>query len=129
MAAVITPNIPEAESLCGFSIRNTDDMIRAAEAISQKYTGYILIKGGHFEDTADDLLYRRGEVHWFSGERINNANTHGTGCTLSSAIACNLACGDSVPESVGKAKEYITRALKAQLNLGRGRGPLNHCVL
>ncbi len=129
LAGIITPNIPEARCLCGFDIQTDRDMIRAAERISEKYTGYILIKGGHRQDSANDLLYHQGEVRWFSGERIANENTHGTGCTLSSAIACNLAGGFSVPESVARAKDYITLALRAQLNLGRGRGPLNHCVL
>lgn len=129
LAGMITPNIPEASCLCGFEIRSPEDMIRAAEKISALYKGNILIKGGHRQDTADDLLYRQGEIRWFSGERVPNENTHGTGCTLSSAIACNLALGYSAEESVGRAKDYITLALKAQLNLGRGRGPLNHTVL
>lgn len=129
LARIITPNIPEAEYLCGFDIQSGDDMIRAAEKISKHFGGYVLIKGGHRQGTADDLLYSRGEVRWFHGVRISNENTHGTGCTLSSAIACNLAMGYGMPESVGRAKDYITLALKAQLNLGRGRGPLNHCVL
>lgn len=129
LADIITPNIPEAMCLSGFDIQNGDDMIRAAEKIAEKFGGFILIKGGHRQDTADDLLYGHGEIRWFAGERIKNENTHGTGCTLSSAIACSLAAGHSMPESVGRAKDYITLALKAQLNLGRGCGPLNHCVL
>lgn len=129
LAAVITPNVPEAECLCGFPIHSREDMVRSAEAIGERCGGYILIKGGHFEGNADDLLYRNGEIQWFFGERIANANTHGTGCTLSSAIACHLAMGCTVPESVGRGKDYITLALKAGLDLGKGRGPLNHCVL
>ena len=128
MAEVITPNIPEAEVLCGgsFEIRCWDDMVKAAEQISTFYKGNILIKGGHLEDSSDDLLYHDGKVIRFAGERVDNPNTHGTGCTLSSAIACNLAAGKSVEESIREAKSYITYALKANLNLGKGRGPLNH---
>lgn len=129
ISEIITPNIPEAEILCGseFEIHNRQDMVRAAEKIAGFYTGYILIKGGHLEDTSDDLLYYQGKEIWFTCEKVDNPNTHGTGCTLSSAIACNLAAGMSVEESVKNAKAYITDALKAQLNLGKGRGPLNHC--
>lgn len=126
LGAVITPNIPEAEVLCGFEIRNTDDMISAAEKISELVDGGILIKGGHLVSTATDLLYQNGEITWFSSERVDNPNTHGTGCTLSSAIASNLAKGYSLKESIGYAKKYLTGALKAQLNLGKGSGPLEH---
>lgn len=129
LAEVITPNIPEASCLCGFAIETHTDMVRAAERISEAYDGHILIKGGHRQGKADDLLFRQGAVTWFSGERIANGNTHGTGCTLSSAIACGLAQGLSVTKSVERAKAYITLTLKAQLNLGKGRGPLNHSVL
>lgn len=124
---VITPNISEAESLYGFKINNTDDMIKAAEYISGTLKGDILVKGGHLLDCADDLLYSKKECIWFKGERINNPNTHGTGCTLSSAIACNLADGNDIKTSIENAKAYITGALKADLNLGQGSGPLNHC--
>lgn len=127
VAAVITPNIPEAECLCGFSINGRDDMVQAAKKIGENYRGNILLKGGHLTDTADDLLYHAGEITWFAGEKIDNDNTHGTGCTLSSAIACNLADGCTVQDSVKRAKAYITCALKDNLNLGKGRGPLNHC--
>lgn len=127
MADVITPNIPEAECLCGFEILNKEDMIRAARKISESYNGKILIKGGHLADTADDLLFENENIIWYEIERVNNPNTHGTGCTLSSAIACNLADGYDVKESIKRAKEYITGALKADLNLGCGSGPLNHC--
>jgi hydroxymethylpyrimidine/phosphomethylpyrimidine kinase len=88
--------------------------------------GAVLIKGGHLTDTADDLLYANGRILWIRGERVNNPNNHGTGCTLSSAIACNLAQGLDIEISVRNAKNYITGALKSNLNLGRGRGPLNH---
>ncbi len=126
LGTVITPNIPEAEVLCGFEIKNTDDMIRAAEKISTMVDGGILIKGGHLVSTATDLLYKDGKISWFSAERVDNPNTHGTGCTLSSAIASNLAKGYSLNESIANAKDYLTGALKAQLNLGRGSGPLEH---
>ena len=129
MGTVITPNIPEAEVLCGFEIKNTDDMIKAAEKISSMVDGGILIKGGHLVSTATDLLYKDGEITWFSSERVNNPNTHGTGCTLSSAIACNLAEGYSLEESIANAKKYLTGALKAQLNLGKGSGPLEHTYI
>ena len=129
LGTVITPNIPEAEVLCGFEIKNTDDMIRAAEKISSMVTGGILIKGGHLVSTATDLLYENGEVTWFSSERVNNPNTHGTGCTLSSAIASNLAKGYSLKESIGRAKKYLTGALKAQLDLGKGSGPMEHTYI
>ncbi|MGI6065943.1 MAG: bifunctional hydroxymethylpyrimidine kinase/phosphomethylpyrimidine kinase [Bacillota bacterium] len=127
IAAVITPNIPEAECLCGFKINTRDDMVKSAAKIGENYQGYILIKGGHLTDTADDLLYHHGKATWFDCPRINNKNTHGTGCTLSSAIACNIAGGYSIKESVKKAKAYITCALNADLDLGKGSGPLNHC--
>lgn len=127
LADLITPNIAEAECLCGFTIETKEDMIRAAEAISTFFSNAILIKGGHLADDADDLLFHKQTVQWFVGPRIDNPNTHGTGCTLSSAIACNLAMGHSIAQSVQNAKAYITGALRAQLDLGKGRGPLNHC--
>lgn len=129
LGTVITPNIPEAEVLCGFKIKNTDDMIKAAEKISQNIKSGILIKGGHLVSTATDLLYVNGEITWFSTERINNPNTHGTGCTLSSAIASNLAKGYTLKESIANAKDYLTGALRAQLDLGKGSGPLEHTYI
>lgn len=126
LATVITPNIPEAEVLSGIKIKNADDMIKAAEKISKSYTGAILIKGGHLVNDATDLLFNKNEVKWFTSERINNPNTHGTGCTLSSAIACNLAKGQDLSESIQSAKDYLSGALRAQLNLGKGSGPLLH---
>ena len=126
IASIITPNIPEAEVLSGISIHNQNDMINAAKIISQKYKGAILIKGGHLVNDATDLLYSDGNEFWFTSERINNPNTHGTGCTLSSAIACRLAEGYSLSESISKAKEYLTGALSAMLDLGSGSGPLDH---
>ena len=127
LAAIITPNIPEAEVLSGFSIDSRDDMLHAAEDISKMVPGSILIKGGHLTTTSDDLLYTNGKPHWFLSPKINNPNTHGTGCTLSSAIACNLAAGYSLIDSIKNAKDYITGALMAGLDLGKGSGPLNHC--
>lgn len=123
---VITPNLPEAEALCGFGIANRDEMEKAAAVISRNLNGAVLIKGGHLADSADDLLYRAGVAEWLSAERVNNPNNHGTGCTLSSAIACNLAAGQSVAAAVANAKAYITGALLAGLDLGQGSGPLDH---
>ncbi len=126
LADIITPNLAEAEVLCGFSVKTEDDCIKAAECIAKKVSTSVLIKGGHLEDTADDLLWSKGKIQWFSGKRINNLNTHGTGCTLSSAIASNLAAGYDLPTCIKNAKNYITGALEANLNLGKGSGPLNH---
>ncbi|MEH7383503.1 bifunctional hydroxymethylpyrimidine kinase/phosphomethylpyrimidine kinase [Bacillus sp. JJ1533] len=127
LATIITPNIHEAEALCGMEIRTKEDMQVAAQKLSEMYKGAILVKGGHLEDTADDLLYSNGEFTWFPGSRIDNPNSHGTGCTLSSAIACNLAAGLDIKSSIQEAKRYITGALEAGLDLGKGSGPLNHC--
>ena len=127
LSEIITPNIPEAEVLIGKRIKSKEDMIRAAQDIRQWYQGDILIKGGHFEDRADDLLYHNNEKIWLECEHIDNPNTHGTGCTLSSAIASHLASGYDMITSVRKAKDYISGALKANLDLGHGSGPLNHC--
>lgn len=127
LAEVITPNLPEAEVLSGMAIRSEADMEEAAARIAEAFEGAILIKGGHLADTANDLLYQNGGCRWFTGEHIDSSNTHGTGCTLSSAIASNLALGFSLEESVERAKAYITGALRAGLDLGRGSGPLNHC--
>lgn len=126
IADIITPNIPEAEILSGLTIKNQSDMVLAAHEIAKFYPGYILIKGGHLICDAVDLLYKLGEEHWFRGKKIPNSNTHGTGCTLSSAIACNLALGNNVPVSVANAKEYLTGAIAKGLDLGKGSGPLDH---
>lgn len=126
LATLITPNILEAESLCGFNVNTKADMERAAHKLCEMTGGGVLIKGGHLEDSADDLLLYEGGPIWFESERMQNDNTHGTGCTLSSAIACSLAMGYSLPQSVKNAKDYVTGALKAGLDLGRGSGPLNH---
>lgn len=127
LAAVITPNIHEAESLCGFTIKTWDDMVRAAQIIADMIKTSVLIKGGHLDTSADDLLFVDGEAYWFKSPRIENPNTHGTGCTLSSAIACNLAIGYPMKESIKNAKDYITGCLQDGLDLGCGSGPVNHC--
>lgn len=126
IATVVTPNIPEAEVLADMQINNRDDVIKASAFIKKTYGCSVLLKGGHSINDADDLLYTDGEFRWFCGKRIDNPNTHGTGCTLSSAIAANLAKGFSVSESVKRAKEYISDALSAGLDLGTGSGPLMH---
>lgn len=126
LATVLTPNIPEAEVLSGMAIRTADDMVAAAHAISAQFHCAVLCKGGHQLNDANDLLWRDGTAKWFNGKRIDNPNTHGTGCTLSSAIASNLAKGYDLDASVQKAKNYISGALGAMLDLGRGRGPMNH---
>lgn len=126
LGTIITPNIPEAEVLSGRKIKSDEDMINAAKEISKNIDSAILIKGGHYDKNANDLLYDNGEIFWFKGDRVDTNNTHGTGCTLSSAIACNLAMGYSKEESIKNAKDYITGALKAGLDLGNGSGPLNH---
>lgn len=127
LAAVMTPNIPEAELLAGIRVETEAHMEQAARIISEKYHGAVLVKGGHQVETANDVLYRDGQCIWFKGKRIDNPNTHGTGCTLSSAIACGMAEGRSVEESVSRAKEYLSGALSANLDLGSGSGPLDHC--
>ncbi len=126
LATVLTPNIPETECLAGISVRSADDMQKAAELISSAYGCAVLCKGGHKLNDANDLLYSNGSYHWFNGVRINNSNTHGTGCTLSSAIASNLAKGYSLEASVERAKAYISGALGSMLDLGAGSGPMNH---
>lgn len=126
LATVVTPNIPEAEVLSGIKITGRQDMIKAAQIIGKQYGCSVLCKGGHSTDNADDLLLCNDTITWFQGNRIDNPNTHGTGCTLSSAIAANLAKGLNLEESVGRAKEYITGALSAMLNFGAGSGPINH---
>ena len=126
LAAVLTPNIPEAEILSGRTISSAADMESAARAISETYGCAVLCKGGHQLNDANDLLWRGGEGKWFYGRRIQNSNTHGTGCTLSSAIASNLAKGYDLDAAVKRAKDYISGALEAMLDLGRGSGPMDH---
>ncbi len=126
IATVVTPNIPEAEVLSGMKIADKADMEKAADLINKTYGCAVLLKGGHSVNDANDLLNENGEITWFEGMRINNPNTHGTGCTLSSAIASNLAKGFDLRKSVKLAKEYISGALSAMLDLGTGSGPMNH---
>ncbi len=126
LASLVTPNIPEAEVLTGRTIKNKTDMLAAAQYISHTYGCAVLLKGGHSISDADDLLYDSGEYRWFMGNRIDNPNTHGTGCTLSSAVAANLAKGYNMPTAIQRAKEYISAALAAMLDLGAGSGPINH---
>ncbi len=143
LADVITPNIPESEVLWGAPIKNQEDMMAAGRAIYQKmadlkkanlqqneagseHKGAVLVKGGHLVSDAVDFLYTGEKESWFSSKRIDNPNTHGTGCTLSSAIACNLAAGYTLEESIQNAKDYLTGALAAMLDLGQGSGPMDH---
>ena len=126
ISTLVTPNIPEAQVLSGLSIETKEDMMIAAKHIGDNYHCAVLLKGGHSINDANDLLYANGELHWFEGKRIDNPNTHGTGCTLSSAIASNLAKGYTLSESVQRAKDYISGALAAMLDLGQGSGPMNH---
>lgn len=129
IAMVITPNIPEAEVLSEIKIENEEDMERASEIIFERYGCACLCKGGHQINTANDLLYDGKSFRWFKGERIDNPNSHGTGCTLSSAIASNLAKGYTLEDSVENAKKYISGALSAMLDLGKGSGPMDHAFL
>ena len=126
LARVLTPNIPEAEVLCGAPIATPADMERRAAEIGDRFSCAVLLKGGHAVNDANDLLYDHGSLRWFRGVRIPNPNTHGTGCTLSSAIAANLAKGFDMAESVRRAKDYISGALGAMLDLGAGSGPMAH---
>lgn len=126
LADVVTPNIPEAEVLSGIKIMTSEDMLQAAKMISERYGCAVLCKGGHSINDANDLLYADVHITWFEGKRIDNPNTHGTGCTLSSAIASNLAKGYSLEDAVRRAKEYVSGALLEMLDLGKGSGPLNH---
>ena len=126
MATVLTPNIPETEVLSGMEVKTADDMIAAAKYISETYHCAVLCKGGHQLNDANDLLWRKGDYKWFNGKRIDNPNTHGTGCTLSSAIASNLAKGYDLDTAVERAKAYISGALAAMLDLGQGSGPMDH---
>ena len=127
LASVITPNIPEAQVLCGCELSDEESCERAAVSLARSLGVNVLVKGGHGAHDANDVLATcSGETHWFRHEAIPTSNTHGTGCTLSSAIACGLACGLSVPDAVAAAKEYLTGALSAGLDLGKGSGPLDH---
>lgn len=126
MAEIITPNIPEAEILSGMKINSKNDIKGVAKYISKQYNSFVLLKGGHNVSDANDLLCLNSEIKWFTGQRIDSKNTHGTGCTLSSAIASNIAKGMELCEAIEKAKKYISYALTDGLDLGKGNGPLNH---
>lgn len=126
LAAVATPNIPEAEILSGMAIGGPEDIEAAARRIGEAYGCAVLVKGGHGIKDADDFLYASGTGRWFRGTRVENPNTHGTGCTLSSAIAANLAKGFDLPTSIQRSKAYLSGALAAMLDLGKGRGPMRH---
>lgn len=126
LAILVTPNIPEAQILSEMQISQKEDMVKAAGEINRRYGCAVLLKGGHAVNDANDLLYTKNCCQWFEGCRIDNPNTHGTGCTLSSAIASNLAKGFALEEAVKRAKEYIQGALRAMLDLGAGSGPMQH---
>ncbi|MDE7138541.1 MAG: bifunctional hydroxymethylpyrimidine kinase/phosphomethylpyrimidine kinase [Ruminococcus sp.] len=127
ISMVITPNIPEAELISGKKIKNSNDIMKVSKYIAEKYNCHVLCKGGHSKESAKDFLYIKNKsMIWFDGRKVNNNNTHGTGCTLSSSIASNLAKGYTLEESVRLAKEYITSCLGAMLDIGHGNGPLNH---
>jgi len=126
MATLVTPNIPEAEVMSGISIQNVKQMEDAAKAIAQLGAQNVLLKGGHLADDSTDILYDGREFHYFRSRRIPTKNTHGTGCTLSSAIAANLALGRTVQQAVAGAKEYVTIAIQHSLAIGKGVGPTHH---
>lgn len=125
-AILLTPNIPEASILAHMDIENKEDMKTAAKIIGDEHNIAVLCKGGHSNEDADDLLYINNEFKWFKGSRINNKNNHGTGCTLSSAIASYLALGKDLDTSIKLSKDYITGSLNNMLDIGKGSGPLNH---
>ncbi len=126
LATLITPNLPEAEALTGMEIHSKADMEKAARLLQEKTGASVLCKGGHRFEDADDLLLSGEEITWLRERHVENPNTHGTGCTLSAAIAAHLAKGENLPAAVQKAKSYVTGALKAGLDLGHGSGPLHH---
>ena len=126
LAALITPNIPEAQALSGKKIDTKAGMEDAARQIGERFGCAVLLKGGHLGADASDVLYANGTLRWFAGARIANPNSHGTGCTLSSAIAANLAKGFPLEDAVARGREYLRGALATGLNLGRGSGPLDH---
>lgn len=128
LCTLVTPNLAEAAALSGLHIANKAQMEQAAQQIAAMTQGSVLVKGGHLSDCADDLLYADGQFHWLPAPRIHNPNTHGTGCTLSSAIACGLAQGFSLTDSVKRAKRYLTACIQFGLDLGHGSGPLQHKV-
>lgn len=126
IATLLTPNLPEASVIVGYEVNNKEDMLKAAKDIIALGAKSVLMKGGHLQESADDLLYDGSEEIWFTGKRINTKNTHGTGCTLSSALAANLALGLSMPDAVRTSKDYITVAIDNSLDIGHGCGPTHH---
>ena len=126
LAAVVTPNIPEAEVLTGLTINSLDDMRRSAEQIFGMGAGSVVVKGGHLAGPATDLFYDGSQFKEFTAPRIDTVNTHGTGCTFASAVAAGLACDMSVFDAVAQAKEYVTEAILRSFPIGQGHGPLNH---
>jgi hydroxymethylpyrimidine/phosphomethylpyrimidine kinase len=126
VAYLLTPNLPEAAALTGQPVTNLADMKRAAERLRLLGARHVLIKGGHLPGEAVDILLGEGQFHEFRSERINTAHTHGTGCTYSAAITAGLAKGESIAEAAGKAKDFITRAIRTNPGLGQGAGPVNH---
>ena len=126
LADIITPNIPEAEVLSGIKINNISDMERAIKIIAKLGSKSTLLKGGHMINDANDLLYYDNKLVWINGKRINNKNTHGTGCTLSSAIASNLSKGYDIEMSIRRSKYYLSNCLSQMLDLGKGSGPMDH---
>lgn len=126
-ATVLTPNLPEAERLIGVTIRDVEDMKRAATALHTLGAGAVLLKGGHLHGRVlSDVLVVNGDIEVFEGERVETANTHGTGCTLASGIATGLAQGMTVRKAVIRARAYLREAILTAPGLGQGRGPLNH---
>jgi hydroxymethylpyrimidine kinase/phosphomethylpyrimidine kinase len=129
LARVATPNVPEAERLTGLRIRDRDDMVKAAHIIRTLGARAVLVKGGHVEgDATDVLLDEDGRVKTFTAARVETTSTHGTGCTLAAAVAACLACGLSLEESVAAGKRFVTEAIRRAPGLGRGHGPVNHAV-
>jgi hydroxymethylpyrimidine/phosphomethylpyrimidine kinase len=127
LAALVTPNLPEAERLCGFEITTQEQMERAAQAIVARGARAVLVKGGHLAgDEIVDLLYFRGSFHEFRGKRIDTVHTHGTGCALAASIAARLALEDSMPQAVERSREFVRRGLEEAVVLGKGTNPLNH---
>ena len=127
LATLITPNIPEAEFLSGMEIKNLDDAVNSGSFLQKKYNVNVLIKGGHSKSKADDVLVSAENTYIISGNTVETSNHHGTGCTLSSAIACNLANGDSLIKSIEKAKKYLEGALINSSCFDWDNAPLNHC--
>ena len=129
LATLLTPNLPEAEAICGFAIKTEQDMEKAAAHIISLGAKAVLVKGGHLEGSkADDYLYDGRQGTWLPGTRIQTRHTHGTGCTLSSALASNLAKGMHLTEAVKAAKDYVTTAIRHGIALGKGHGPTHHFV-